>query len=101
MIKNNAPETIYLQWIPGTHILRGAWFRSRSPNVIYEDDIEYTRKDIADKRIAELEFLNKVVDYSDKTSKEKDTKIAELEAEIDIRDKALNDSQVDLEMWRE
>ena len=28
-------------------------------------------------------------------------RIAELEAEIDIRDKALDDSQVDLEMWRE
>ena len=28
-------------------------------------------------------------------------KIAELEAEVDIRDKALDDSQVDLEMWRD
>jgi len=31
----------------------------------------------------QIEFLNKVVDYSDKTSREKDARIAELEGYID------------------
>ena len=41
-----------------------------------------------------------VVDQAIRIAK-KSCQIAELEGEIDIRDKALDDSQVDLEMWRE
>ena len=45
--------------------------------------------------------LNKRIDEYRKEIIEKDEEIRVLEAEINIRDKALDDSQVDLEMWRE
>jgi len=45
----DAPVRIYLQWMPGEGEV--TWCVEE----INEDDIEYTRKDIADKRIVELE----------------------------------------------
>jgi len=52
----DAPETIYLQWIPEGNPYDDeiTWCEDE----IHEDDIEYTRKDIADKRIAEMEAEN-------------------------------------------
>ena len=69
--------------------------------------ISSQREQIAEKD-AEIERLHGRVTENilfivrrDAIIREKDDRIAELEAEIDIRDKALDDSQVDLEMWRE
>ena len=73
--------------------------------VIEKDDrIEHLENDLSqcvqwkDKQIADL--VQGVAEYR-KEIIEKDEEIRVLEAEIDIRDKALDDSQVDLEMWRE
>ena len=69
-----------------------------------DDRIEHLENDLSqcvqwkDKQIAEL--VQRIAEYR-KEIIEKDEEIRVLEAEIDIRDKALDDSQVDLEMWRE
>ena len=49
----DAPERIYLQWIPEGHPAADeiTW----CIHEINDEDIKYTRTDIADKRIAELE----------------------------------------------
>ena len=71
----DAPETIYLQWIPEGNPYDDeiTWCEDE----IHNEDIKYTRTDIADKRIAELE------------------------ASLNLRDEALADYEIDWEMWRE
>jgi len=53
MTKNDAPETIYLQWIPEGNPYDDeiTWCVDK----IHENDTEYTRTDIAHPRIAEME----------------------------------------------
>ena len=64
----DAPETIYLQWIPEGNPYDDeiTWCEDE----IHEDDIEYTRKDIADKRIAEMEAEIEYGDLEDWVTQE-------------------------------
>ena len=71
----DAPETIYLQWIPEGYPADDeiAWCEEK----IHENDTEYTRTDIAHPRIAEMESeLEEAHEYIDELVH----RIAELEA---------------------
>jgi hypothetical protein len=46
----SAPKTIYLQWQDGGDTGEMTW----CTELIMDDDVEYIRKDISDKRIATL-----------------------------------------------
>ena len=78
----DAPETIYLQWIPEGHPADDeiTWCEDK----IHENDTEYTRTGIAHPRIAELESE---IEEAHESIDELVIRIAELEAQI----KELND----------
>ena len=77
MTKNDAPETIYLQWIPEGNPYDDeiTWCEDK----IHENDTEYTRTGIAHPRIAELEAE---IEEANNNIDELVQRIAELEADI-------------------
>jgi len=86
MTKNDAPETIYLQWIPEGNPYDDeiTWCVDK----IHENDTEYTRTGIAHPRIAEMESeLEEAYESIDELVQ----RIAELEAKAEGWKKAYND----------
>jgi predicted nucleic acid-binding Zn-ribbon protein len=73
----DAPETIYLQWIPEGHPATDeiTWCVDK----IHENDTEYTRTDIAHPRIAEMESE---IEEANNAIDDLVCLIAELEGEI-------------------
>jgi predicted nucleic acid-binding Zn-ribbon protein len=73
----DAPETIYLQWIPEGHPAADeiTWCVDK----IHENDTEYTRTDIAHPRIAEMESE---IEEANNAIDDLVCLIAELEGEI-------------------